>query len=155
MSVLDSARNSSWKRNRRESASVPETCCKSSTSAPRGVLTAIGRFAWVYFGMIVLSTDGVSFSSHSVTGRCPPRRWPRKCGDQSDSDVPKGTMQPSMGGNSGQDVFSRSPVQPWKEDFADVRANALNRLRDRSLVTPESGNTRRIFSLLLASKKWV
>ena len=37
-------------------------------------------------------------------------------------------MQPSMWGNSGQDVFFPIPGAPWKEDFADVRANALNRL---------------------------
>ena len=59
-------------------------------------------------------------------------------------------MQPSIWGNSGQDVFFPIPGAPWKEDFADVRANAVNPLRDRSLVTPDNGNSRRIFSLRLS-----
>ncbi len=62
-------------------------------------------------------------------------------------------MQPSMWGNSGQNVFFPIPGAPWKENFADVRANALNRLWDRSLVTPENGSSRRIFSLLLSLRR--
>ena len=45
--------------------------------------------------------------------------------------MPKGTMQPSMWGNTSQNVFYPNHNEPWKKDFADVRTNAMNRLQKK------------------------